>query len=141
MQNTLVHIHKDISLPFYIYLYLCTALSLLKWYPVVDFFSNFIFLHFWLWLQRVWIKSCCPPPPSMHIVYLQFLQLCIFKIMWGLRLREGGTKVVWEGGVLVKLPLKTFFSHYSYTEMKTNALFSNKSFPAISSASRRQYQH
>lgn len=27
MQNTLVHIHKDISLPFYIYLYLYTALS------------------------------------------------------------------------------------------------------------------
>lgn len=25
MQNTLVHIHKDISLPFYIYLYLFTA--------------------------------------------------------------------------------------------------------------------
>lgn len=25
--------------------------------------------------------------------------------------------------------------------MKTNALFSNKSFPAVSSASREQYQH
>lgn len=45
MQNTLVHIHKDISLPFYIYLYLYTALSLLKRYPVVDFFY-FISLNF-----------------------------------------------------------------------------------------------
>lgn len=141
MQNTLVHIHKDISLPFYIYLYLCTALSLLKWYPVVDFFFQFYFSTLLTLITKGLDKELLSPPPSMHIVYLQFLQLCIFKIMWGLRLREGGTKVVWEGGVLVKLPLKTFFSHYSYTEMKTNALFSNKSFPAISSASRRQYQH
>lgn len=43
MQNTLVHIHKDISLPFYIYLYLYTVLSLLKSYPVVDFFCQFYF--------------------------------------------------------------------------------------------------
>jgi len=62
--------------------------------------------------------------------------------MWGLRLGEGGNKVVWEGGVLVKLPLKTFFFfHSSYIEMKTNALLSNKSFPAVSSALRGQYQH
>lgn len=141
MQNTLVHIHKDISLPFYIYLYLCTALSLLKWYPVVDFFFQFYFSTLLTLITKGLDKELLSPPPSMHIVYLQFLQLCIFKIMWGLRLREGGTKVVWEGGVLVKLPLKTFSSHYSYTEMKTNALFSNKSFPAISSASRRQYRH
>lgn len=45
MQNTLVHIHKDISLPFYIYLYLCTALSLLKSYPVVDFFFPILFFY------------------------------------------------------------------------------------------------
>lgn len=110
MQNTLVHIHKDISLPFYIYLYLCTALSLLKWYPVVDFFFfQFYFSTLLTLITKGLDKELLSPPPSMHIVYLQFLQLCIFKIMWGLRLREGGTKVVWEGGVLVKLPLKTFF--------------------------------
>ena len=37
---------------------------------------------------------------------------------------------------LVKLPFKDFFIHL-YIEMKTNALFSNKSFPAISSAFKR----
>lgn len=35
-----------------------------------------------------------------------------------------------------KAPFKDFF-HSSYIEMKTNALFSNKSFPAISSAFER----
>lgn len=35
----------------------------------------------------------------------------------------------------IKAPFKDFF-HSSYIEMKTNALLSNKSFPAISSASR-----
>lgn len=43
-------------------------------------------------------------------------------------------------GSFSKAPFKDFF-HSSYIEMKTNALFSNKSFPAICSASRGQYQH
>lgn len=109
MQNTLVHIHKDISLPFYIYLYLCTALSLLKWYPVVDFFFQFYFSTLLTLITKGLDKELLSPPSlNAYSIFTVFTTLH-FKIMWGLRLREGGTKVVWEGGVLVKLPLKTFF--------------------------------
>lgn len=155
MQNTLVHIHKDISLPFYIYLYLYTALSLLKWYPVVDFFFFFLLvffqfffisLHFQLyWLQRGWIKKL--PSPNAYTIFTVCTTFAFLKSCEVSGSRGGEIKGGIKGGQssmgrwsFSKAPFKDFF-HSSYTEMKTNALFSNKSFPAISSASKRQYQH
>lgn len=91
-KNTLVHIHKDISLPFYIYLYIYTALYLLKWYPVVDsftprfYFSTLFFLLYWLQrrgrgLDKESSLSSPPPPPKTPDAYNHIYSLynfCIF---------------------------------------------------------------
>lgn len=85
-KNTLVHIHKDISLPFYIYLYIYTALYLLKWYPVVDSFTpRFYFSTLFLTLlitkegAGAGIKSRrCPPHPRLqkHPMHITIYTVC-----------------------------------------------------------------
>lgn len=60
----------------YIYIYI-QLLSLLKWYPVVDFFSVLFLYTLTLLITKGLDKELLSP--LMHIRYIQFVQFCIFK--------------------------------------------------------------